>query len=123
MEECWYINKHGKIGEEPLECLECKRMKGKTLMDKPEDPVFSAFIDGYRFAMLEIASYGNQEEHRLSQFHQDLFIGLYLKFLCSIDRGISLKQLRYGLQQITLPLLKDLLEGKSPNSDNRGENC
>lgn len=115
MEECWYADKHGKLGEEPLDCLQCKRMKGKVLQDKPDDPELALFFDGYRLAMLEKALYLNPKEHPLSQYHRDILTGLDLRMKCTIDRGIDLEQLQYALDHLTLPLFKKMLEGKDLN--------
>lgn len=116
MEECWYADKHRKLGEEPLDCLECKRMKGKTILDYPEEQELTLFLKGYRLAMLEIALYLNKADHPLPQYHKDLAIGIDLRMKCAMDRGISLEQLLYALDKITLPLLKDMLEGKNFNA-------
>lgn len=97
IEDCWH-----------KECLTCKRMKNRKLLDKPDDPVFSAFIDGWQFAMEQIAANSKQ----LSQHEKDLLIALDVRFKCSIDRGVSLTQLQCALNQYTEATLKFVLEGK-----------
>jgi hypothetical protein len=113
MEECWFADKHKKLGEEPLECLECKRMKGKVLQDKPDDPELALFFDGFRLAMLQVGAYINQKDHPISEYHKKLLIGIDLRMKCAIDRGISLKQLQHALDKLTTPLFKEMLKGKS----------
>jgi predicted proteasome-type protease len=112
MEKCWYIDKHGKAGTEPLDCLKCKKIKNKQLLDKPDDPIFSAFIDGWQFAMEQIAAYLSQTEHPLSQYHKEMLTAIDVRFKCTIDRGVPLEALRYALDQYTDAVLKLVLKGK-----------
>jgi len=107
MEQCWFKDKHQELGKEPLDCLKCARMNQK-IMDKPEDPELSLFIDGYRLAIFEIATYAQP----FIKEQVDMIQGLELRFKCAIDRGISLQQLQKALEVFTKPLLRDLLRGK-----------
>jgi hypothetical protein len=86
-------------------------MKNRTLLDKPDDPVFSAFIDGWEFAMKQIAIYITPPEHPLSPYHKDMLIGIDRNFKCVVDRGVSLKLLQFALQEYTTAVLKLVLEG------------
>lgn len=115
MEDCWNIDKHGKLGTDPLECLTCKRLQETILIDKPADPLFSAFIDGWQFAIAQVAAYSSQTEHPLSQYHKELLTGIDVRFKCAIDRGIPLEALQYALEQINVRVLKRVLakEGKT----------
>jgi len=87
-------------------------MKNRTLLDKPNDPIFGAFIDGWQFCMEQIAVTSNQTEHPLSQYEKDLLTGIDVRFKCCIDRGVSLKQMQYALEQYTETVLKFVLKGK-----------
>lgn len=115
VEKCWFADKHKKLGEDPLDCLKCKRMAGKVLIDKPDIPISAAFIDGYRLALIEVASYLNQADHPLSQHHIDMLLGIHLRFCCAIDRGVSIDHLGYVLNSFGDQCMRDLLKGKSSN--------
>jgi len=108
MEECWFAGKHTEKGKEPLECLKCKRMKGKNILDSPENHDLNVFLQGYRLAILEIAVY--VKEFTPSQI--DMIQGIELRMKCAIDRGISVKQLQQGLEALASQLLSDKLKGK-----------
>lgn len=117
LEKCWFADKHKKLGEDPLDCLKCKRIAGKdnVLIDKPEDPIFDAFIDGYRLALIEVVAYLHQKDHPLSQYHKDMLMGIQFRFKCAIDRGVPIERLRHVLYRYHKQLIKDLLDDKSSN--------
>lgn len=98
MEECWSINNHRELGKEPLECLECKRMKGKTIMDMPENEDLCMLLQGYRLAMFEIAGYLSES---ITPQQKILIQGIELRMKCAIDRGISVEQLQKGIAVFT----------------------
>jgi len=108
MELCWFEGKHQGLGKEPLDCLKCKRMT-QRIMDKPEDPKLSLFMDGYRLAMFEVAAYAQP----FTKQQEDMIRGLDLRFKCAIDRGISLDQLQRALGAITKKILRDVPKGKT----------
>ena len=95
MEDCWLQGKHGELGKEPLECLNCKRINQK-IMDKPEDPQLASFFDGYRLAIMEIG-YSAQP---FTKEQKDMIQGLEIRFKCAIDRGIELQQLQRPLEHL-----------------------
>jgi len=95
MEECWFKDKHGELGKEPLDCLRCKRMNQK-IMDKPEDPKMACFLDGYRLAIMEIALHAQM----FTKDQLEMMQGLERRFKCAIDRGIELKQLKTPLEYL-----------------------
>lgn len=122
MEKCWFADKHKKLGEDPLDCLKCKRMAGKVLMDKPDIPIFAAFIDGYRLALVEVAAYLNQDDHPLSQHHINMLLGIQARFKCAVDRGVSIDHLGYVLNSFEDQCMRDLLDGKSSSEKVLREN-
>jgi hypothetical protein len=107
MEPCWFKDKHQELGKEPLDCLKCKRMNQK-IMDKPEDPELSLFMDGYRLAIFEIASYAQP----FSKEQQDMIQALELRLKCAADRGMPLEQFQMALEVFTSRIMSDLLKGK-----------
>jgi hypothetical protein len=108
MEICWYADKHQALGKEPLDCLKCKRMKGKTIMDMPEDPELKPFVEGYRLAVLEFAAYIGDS---LTKEQIAMAQGIDLRFKCALDRGATIEDLRKTLEIFTKPMLSDLLKG------------
>jgi len=85
-------------------------MKGRTIIDKPEDPIFSAFIDGYRLATFEIGSYLNPS--KLTQHQINILVGIDLRMKCAIDRGMTLTEMNKMLDVFTSRTIKDMLKGK-----------
>jgi hypothetical protein len=115
IEACWLEQeRHNDPKEAPLLCFECPRFKTLKFFNKPEPREAQIFLNGFRFALLQLAIQLNKFQP-LSKEQHKYIQGMEIQTKCSLDRGVSVVALEQCVQEMINSTEISLSQNKKPD--------
>lgn len=100
IEECWLKEERANVPEmAPLLCRDCKRFKTMEFMNRPEAREAELFLNGFRFALLQLAIQLNKYAP-LSEEQMEHIKCMEIQTKCSIDRRIPVENLEETVREM-----------------------
>lgn len=100
IEECWLKEERSNVPEiAPLLCRECKRFKTMKFMHTPEKRNAELFLNGFRFALLQLAIQLNKYAS-LSGEQMEYIRCMEIQTKCSLDRGVRVEDLEQNVREM-----------------------
>jgi len=99
-EKCWLKEERRNVPEmAPMLCRDCRRFRTTKFMRNPEAREAELFLNGFRFALLQLAIQFNKYAP-LSEEQKEYIKCMEIQTKCSIDRGIPVANLEENVREM-----------------------